>query len=799
LTLKVWLEQFFESWGRLMFRMRWPVLILCILLNVGFGIESQYLTSDNSHESMLREDDPAGELYKEFRRQFGQDSLVMVALTPPEVFDFAFLEKLRRFHEEAETELPHVADVTSLINARQTRGEGDTLIVEDLLETWPQNESELADLKRKVLSNTSYLDYLISRDGSLTTVVIRPATYAEDDTALEEVTSFDQPTKEPKFLGVDGKSELVKALDGIIARYDGPDFPIHLAGGSVIGARIDQMMRADVTHYMLACTAVILLLLAILFRRISGVVLPLIIVTVSLLSTIGSMVLLGIPFSMTQQMLPVFVMCVAVCDAIHVLVLVYQRLAAGNTKEEAIAYTFSHSGLAIVMTTATTAAGMLSFVSAEIAPIAYLGILSAVGVVLALFYTFTLLPALLAIIPVSGKKAGPRTSADNPLARLLVRTGDFSAAHAGLVLVIAVAVLVWSLFGIDRLRFAHDPVAWFPEGSPIRTSLELIDSKLGGSQSVEVLVDTGRENGLYEPATLQRFERTMAHAGTLKHDQLYVGKTVSLTEVVKETNRALHENREEYYTIPEERDLVAQELLLFENSGSDDLETLTDSLFRTGRISLRVPMVDSIYYGSFLKDISQVLDEELGSDLSYQITGIAPLFGRIFVAMIHSMARSYIIALILITPLMIFLIGSLRIGLISMVPNLLPVLFVLGFMGWFDLPLDIATIVIGSILIGLAVDDTIHFMHRSKRNLEQGEDVALAIHHTMETTGMAILFTSLVLGAGFFSIGAMATMTNSIRFGYLSALGIVAALVADLFMSPALLSLVMRKRGTKRT
>jgi len=799
LTLKVRFEQFFEGWGRFVYRRRWPVLILCILLNVGFGIQLPKITTDNSHESLLREDDPAGELYKEFRRQFGQDSLVMVAITPPEVFDFTFLEKLRSFHEEVETQLPHVADVTSLINARQTRGEGDTLIVEDLLETWPQNETELTDLKRKVLSNSSYLDYLISRDGSLTTVVIRPATYAEDDTALEDVTTFDQSTKEPKFLGVDGKSELVKALDGIVARYEGPDFPVYLSGGSVIGARLDQMMRVDVQNYMLTCGAVILVLLAILFRRISGVLFSSLIVLVSLVSTFGSMSLLGIPFSMTQQMLPVFVMCVAVCDAIHVLVLVYQRLATGSTKEEAIAYTFSHSGLAIVMTTLTTAAGMLSFVSAEIAPIAYLGILCALGVVLALFYTFTLLPAMLAITPVGARNVGHGTSATNPLARFLVRTGDFSAGHPGFVLLIAFAVLAWSLLGIDRLRFAHDPVAWFPDGSPVRVSLEVIDSNLGGSQSVEVLVDTGRENGLYEPATLQRFERAMERAGTLERGQLYVGKTVSLTEVVKETNRALHENQEAYYTIPDERDLVAQELLLFENSGSDDLETLTDSLFRTGRISLRVPMVDSVYYGSFLKDIKQVLDEQLGPDLPYKITGIAPLFGRIFVAMIHSMARSYIIALILITPLMIFLIGSLRIGLISMVPNLLPVLFVLGAMGWFDLPLDISTIVIGSILIGLAVDDTIHFMHRSKRNLEQGEDVAVAIHHTMETTGMAILFTSLVLGAGFFSIGSMATMNNSIRFGYLSALGIAAALVADLFMSPALLSLVMRKRKTKKT
>jgi predicted RND superfamily exporter protein len=553
------------------------------------------------------------------------------------------------------------------------------------------------------------------------------------------------------------------------------------------------MMRADVANYMIVCSLVILLLLVILFRRFSGVFIPVVMVFATLMTTFGCMAFFDFPFSMSVQMLPIIVMCVVVCDVIHVLVLVYQALADGKEKEDAIAYAYRHSGLAILMTSLTTAAGFAAFISADLAPIGHLGILSSTGVLLAFLYSVTLLPALIAILPMRQVAMKNSGTGEGIVVRALLSAGDLATQKPWHVTIVSLVFLGWCIVGASQVRFSHEPTKWFPKDHEVRKSLELIDSKLSGSQTIEILVDTGRVNGLYEPDVLRRFESLMRFSESLRYQDLYVGKAVSISDVVKETHQALNDNQPAYYVIPDDRALVAQELLLFLNTGSDDLEIFTDNDFQTGRLSLRIPMVDSVQYAQFFSALEKGMGRILGDELSYQITGIAPVFGRTFVGMIHSMGKSYMIAFAIITPLMILLVGNFRLGIVSMIPNLVPVIAVLGIMGWFDLSLDVSTVVIGSILIGLAVDDTIHFFHRFQRYFAESADVNASVSQTMETTGSALVITSLVLGSGFLSIGMMGTMLNTVTFGLLTAVGIAIAFFADILISPAIIKLVVRE------
>jgi predicted RND superfamily exporter protein len=431
--------------------------------------------------------------------------------------------------------------------------------------------------------------------------------------------------------------------------------------------------------------------------------------------------------------------------------------------------------------------------SADLAPIGHLGILSSAGVLLAFLYSVTLLPALIAILPmrqVAMKNAG---TGEGFVAGALIKVGRFATKNPWQVVMVLLVVLGWSVVGASQVRFSHEPTKWFPKEHEVRKALELIDSKLSGSQTIEILVDTGKKNGLYEPDVLRRFESVMRYSELLRYQDLYVGKAISITDVVKETHQALNNNQHAYYKLPEERSLVAQELILFENTGSDDLELFTDNDFQVGRLSLRIPMVDSVQYAQFFDSLEEGLNRILGDELEYKITGIAPVFGKTFVGMIHSMGKSYMIAFAIITPLMILLVGNLRLGIISMIPNLVPVVAVLGIMGWFDLSLDVSTVVIGSILIGLAVDDTIHFFHRFQRYFAENSDVDASVSKTMETTGSALVITSLVLGSGFLSIGMMGTMLNTVTFGLLTAAGIAIAFVADIVISPAIIKLTVRE------
>ena len=272
-----------------------------------------------------------------------------------------------------------------------------------------------------------------------------------------------------------------------------------------------------------------------------------------------------------------------------------------------------------------------------------------------------------------------------------------------------------------------------------------------------------------------------------------MGKAISIIDIVKEINQALNANDPAHYRVPDERALIAQELLLFENSGSDDLTQVSDTRFRTARLTLHVPLVDGFHYGAFLEDLGSRMREILGPELSVEMTGATVLGNRTFTVVIVSMFRSYGLALVIITPLMIAMIGSLRIGLVSMIPNLLPVYFTLALMGWLDIPLDMSTLLLGSIVIGVAVDDTIYFLHKFDGYHRSSGDAHAAIRRTLETTGTALLATSLVLVASFGSF-YLGNMTGVVQFGILAPFAIGVAFLADLTLAPALLVLARGRR-----
>jgi predicted RND superfamily exporter protein len=446
------------------------------------------------------------------------------------------------------------------------------------------------------------------------------------------------------------------------------------------------------------------------------------------------------------------------------------------------------------MTSLTTAGGLISFVSAQVAPVTNLGIVAPIGVMLAFFYSVTLLPALIAVSPIKAASRAERRAGGRISERLLVAIGAFSTRYPGAVLAGTGAVLLIAGLGVAQVRFSHDAIRWFPENDPLRISSEALNEALEGVASIEFLIDTGRENGLHDPDMMQALSRAMEYASEYESNGLRVGSSVSIVNVVKETHRALNENRPSHYAIPDDRELLAQKLLLFENSGSNDLGALTTPQFSEARVTVRMPWVDAIVYPEFIAGLEAEFRRALGPDVGLVITGNGELFSRAFRAVILSMFRSYAIALAIIVPMMIILVGNVWRGLVAMIPNLIPVYLVLGFAGWHDIPLDGSTMLIGAIVIGIAVDDTIHFMHKFNRYLEDGLEPALAVRETLRTTGSALLFTSLVLMAGFGSF-LFAYMDMAKQFGVLITFATCAALAADVIVGPALMMLVTRRRA----
>jgi predicted RND superfamily exporter protein len=798
----------FEGWGRFIYRKRWGALTTSLLLTGWLLSFLPGLTVDNSTESFLLPDDPAVLVYNEFRDQFGRDDRIILAIETPELFSFEFLARLKELHEAIESDVPNIVEVESLLNARMTRGSENELIVGELLEDWPESPADLDALREIVLSNPLYLDSLISADAKMTAIAISPATYSNLEDSGDSLGGFDDDGDDgeegdeegsaPSYLTDKEGEAVIEGLDRLIERFDAPEFRLHLAGALVMTSRMNSMLTSDLGVLMPAALLLMCVILALLFRRVGGVLLPVMIVVLSLMATLGIMIVLGIPGSTAVQILPVFLLTVGICDAVHILAIVYRLRMEGKSEEDSVALALGHSGFAVLMTSVTTAVGMASFLTAEMASVADLGLLAPIGIMVAFAYTMVLLPALIAIFPMPIPKTGQMATGVFPMEGALVAVGTFAARSPWRILFPTSLLIVIGILGALQIQFSHDGLSWFPETDRLRTDFTAIDESLGGSISLEVVVDSGEPGGLYEPEMMAAIERVSWEIKNIAVEPIVVRKSLSIVDIVKETHQALGENRPEMNRIPETRAAIAQELLLFENSGSEDTEDLVDTEFRKARISVRVPNVDALLFPPYIAKVKAMLAHRLGDRATFEITGLMMLLSEIFESMIRSLLRSYAFALIVITPLMMLLLGSLRRGLVSMVPNLIPVLAVLGVMGWLGIPLDMTTMMVGAMVIGIAVDDTIHFMHKFHRYFEESGDIEAAVRETMRTTGSALLFTSLVLAFGF-AVFALSEMSNFRIFGLLSSLAALVAFLADILVAPALLSVVEGSRRPVET
>jgi predicted RND superfamily exporter protein len=792
------LEHGLELWGHMIARRRWFFITLMVLFTAVLGTQLQHIRFDTHPEKFLAEGHPVRMRYSEFKRQFGLDDAIVITFRTRQVFSFDFLNWLRDVHSALEERVPHLDEVDSLINARSTRGEQDELIVEDLLEEWPQGAAEVARIAEIAFANPIYRNFLLSEDGRLTSANVRLTVYSSLGAGLDEFAGFDQgaqapgPVGELEFLTGTEMGEAVVAVRAVLDEFARDDVEVYLAGNPVMVSRLTGDMQRDLRVFLSLSIATILIILGVLFRRASGVFLPPLVVLLSLISTFGIAGIRGSTLNVSAQIMPSFLLAVGTSAAVHLLVMFFRYYDRGATRVEAVAGALGHSGLAIIMTSLTTAGGMASFLAAELTPVADLGVLTPVGILLGLVYCLVLLPALLVTVPQRRKPHLQREGQPRLVERILVAGGDMAVSRPATVVGVTVLIIVFAAVGSTRLVFVHDPMSWFPEGDPLRVSTDVIGHEMGGTLSLEVLADTGVENGLHGPAVMNALEELRRRSPEFRGGQgIEIRKTLSVVDILKEIHQALNENRPEFYAVPQDRQLIAQELLLFENSGSDDLEDFVDSQFSMARFTMRGPWAAPQYYGPFIPDVENAFQRLLGETVDVRTTGLMSLMTAAVAAIKVGMIRSYLMALIIITPLMMLLIGTLRGGLVSMVPNLAPIICVLGFMGWVGMDLDMFKIMIGSIAIGLAVDDTIHFMHNFYRYFGETGDTRGSVRRTMQTTGQALLTTSVVLTVGFL-IYSFSAMKNLASFGLLTALAIILAFLADVIVAPALVTLATR-------
>ncbi len=805
-------EAGFGRWGAICHDHPWRVILFLLGILALLSLSLPDLRTDMSNEGYLRADDPARLNLQWFQREFGRDDRIVVVVgTDAPVVNGPVLKRVWQMHEALE-QMPQVSKVESLINARLTLGRDEELIVRDLMEDWPRNPAEFAALRELIDSRPLIRDNFISQDGRSTLIIVTPDAYTaavsgagaaptsvdEFDfeagfDALSEVASDDAAAAEgaapPPLITDQEMFDLVQRIRDFGLGWQAEGFRVSFAGASYLTERLTRVLVRDMSLFSGLSIGVTALLLLLVFRRWIMVALPIGVSLLSVYCTFAVMATLGMTVTTASQILPSLLLAVGVGNSVHVFTVFFQAMDRGDSRREALIHALGHSGLAVALTGLTTAGGMASFMTADMQTVAQIGVIAPIGILCALIFSLSLLPALIAVTPFTDK--GRRSDSSGLFQRFLSACAAAATRHPARVAGGWFLLLGLCLIAISQLRPSHDPLRWFPTGSPVRDSMDLVNQEFGGATYVEIVVDSGRSNGLHEPDLLHGVERALRRAARVELQGRLMGPVTSLLDINRELHQALNGNDPAFHVIPDQRELIAQELLLFENSGNDDLKDLVDNQFQMMRITARVPFVDSLHYAPYLATLEQIFREELGDDTRVVLTGLTPLFATTVGYIITDTLRAYAVAFAIIAPLMMLLVGSVRVGLLSMIPNLAPIIITLAFMYLLGLPLDMFSTLIGCIALGLAVDDTIHFMHNYQRYRASLGDASAAVQETLRTTGKALMVTSLVLVAAFM-VNAAGSMTNVRNFGLITAFCITVAFLADVLLAPALVVLLDR-------
>jgi len=790
------LEQWFARLTIFVYHRKILTVGIVLLLTALLSAQITKLRFDTRDESFFHADDPTLVAYNAFRDTFGQDDIFIIAMRPETGMDLDFFTVLQELHEKLESDVPYLDDIQSLVNGRIVRAEADTLFVEKLIGKKPTTKRDVNHILDLIDRYPLYENLIISEDRSTACIILKAKAVIEDNRDI--LTGFDPETDQfadgnPIYLSNAQNVEMVQEIRTIIAEYEDRGIDFYLSGTPVFVTDIQKAIEKDLGLMVPLSILIIVFFLAVLFRRVSGVVFPLLTVFLSLFACLGIMACMDIPITNVIQILPTFLIVVGIADSVHILTRFYRELRASGDKQSAVVRAVSFSGLPVLMTSVTTACGLLSFVWADVASVAQLGKVAPIGVLLAFIYTIFLLPALIAIFPIRQKAAKATVGhfADGVFAVIARCTCRYPWQVALIFGIFMCAAVYYAV----SVKLSHNAMTWFPESAPVRIATEYVNDVNGGSIMLEVTVDSGRPNGIYEPKLVSRLDKSASFISQMRINDIQAGKVWSIADVIKEINRALHNDKDEAYRIPDHRQTIAQELILFESSGSDDLEDFADSTFQTARLSILAPFGDSVLYKDYVDAVRAYLSN-LYPDLHVGLTGHISLFVQITKHFITSMIKSYSIALLVITGLMVIMLGRIRIGLMSMAANVIPILCIFGLMGALNIPLDMSTILIGSIVLGLVVDDTIHFLHHFRTSFEKTNDVETAVFETLSATGRALIITSLVLAGGFYIYSA-SYLESNVRFGLLSGTSVLFALAADFFMVPALLKIAYSKRPTR--
>ncbi|AQW56848.1 efflux RND transporter permease subunit [Vibrio owensii] len=767
------------QWGKIPTKYSIWVLLATVLLVVIATIGGKNLYFRGDYNIFFDGTNKQLLAFDEIQTTFAKTDNLAIVVAPAnnDVFTPEILQLIQSLTVDS-WQVPYSSRVDSIANYQHTEAFEDDLLVEDLLyEDYELTPERIAKVKSIALSEPVLKSALISEKGDVTVVNITVQLPEIDKTAeVQEVMSH---------------------ISAMLERYQEkyPNVEFHKAGIIAMNYAFMTAAQEDSSTLVPTMLLVILVFLTIMLRSFLSVVATLIVIIGSVMATMGLSGWAGMFLSTATVNVPTLVMTLAVADCVHVITTMRHSMQNGFSKAHSIERSISLNFMPILITSVTTAIGFLMMNMSDSPVLRDFGNLSALGVMIACFLSVTLLPALLKLLPINVKQTPSNGKSD-----FMDKLGDFVVTHRKALLPASVLVIAVSASLIPLNRVNDESVKYFDNRSDFRQAADFMEARISGMTNISIAIKTNESQGIADPV----FLNAIGGFTDWLRIQPETDHVATLADVYKRLNKNMHGDDESYYALPQNRELAAQYLLLYEMSLPYGLDL--NNQINVDKSSIKMVLtVDNLGSVELVDLENRIYAWFADNAPQYEVVASSPslMFAHIGETNMASMLSTLPITLVLISALLIFALRSLKLGLISLVPNIAPAVIGFGLWALISGEINLGLSVVVTLTLGIVVDDAVHFLSKYQRARKEGQTAEQAVRYAFHTVGRALWITTVVLVAGF-SVLAMSSFRLNADMGQLSAIVIFIALVVDFLFLPTLLMLFdkaaySQNTGTKKT
>ncbi len=739
-----------KKFSELVIKHRKIVIFTTVFITLVLGYCLKDLTINADITSYLPKSDPVVKLFNYIGEEYGGNSLAMVALETDDIFNKETIEQLNYLTSQFKL-LDGVSYVTSLANVLDIKKGEDGIEIGRLINEYalPKTAKELQKLKKYTLSKDMYRGRLISDDAKATLIICR--------------------------LNVEiDKIETAKQLKEIIKKANLKE-KVYFGGIPFQMIDISDIILNDMRVLIPFILLLIFISLFLSFRTLRGVLLPILSVLISTIWTLGIMSVLKIPLTVISNIIPVILIAVGSAYSIHVISKFNEESDIDEDKLNHSKRALKEIGIPVILAAVTTTAGFMAFVfGSYLSMIQEFGIFAGLGVLFSLLISITFVPSVLSLLSLKNKTAylNDNIKKKDGITRFMDKIGEWVLKNEKKIIAAGIVIVIISVLGIPKIQRKVDMLDYFQHGSSIRLTEKIMQNKFGGSIPIQILV----KGDIQDPAVLTEMKKMEDFLESLDD----VKNSQSVADLIEEMSDVMGEGK----VIPDSKDKVCNLWFLLE--GEEVMSQLVNDDKTEAIIQATIASVNTKRMRSLVKNIERYINRTKSSSFTFTQTGMPSIYQHLDDSMLQSQIQSLIIAIILVFICLVFLLHSFIGGLIGLVPIVFTLIVVFGFMGFSGIPLDIATVLVGSISIGIGIDYSIHFVSRFRKEFKKDKTELEALDRTLETSGKAILINVITVMLGFLVL-LLANLIPLRRFGILVAITMIGSGVSAITLLPSII------------